>query len=394
MVTVKNSESVLQAIREMAADLAAARSQRQGRREIDPSDFDRLREAGFQLMAVPAERGGLWHDPRRSSRRLAEMLRHLAGGDSSVALVASMHPAVIWSCGWLAPINAGEQAAEWEEQRRAVFQSITDRGCWWGTISSEPGSGGDSSKTQARAVPDGDGGWRLTGVKHFGSGTGLAGSMMTFAIPEGEASPDTFYMDMRGIPLDGSAGARVVAPWDGWGMAGTQSHGVEFRDFPCRRLAVRGVSAQLGALPSSPIGAAWAGIFLGIVETAVAAAETRLRGKRNDLRAYERVEWARVRMEAWLIEQAYEGMLRAVEGEAPAWSATMNGKVAISELAESCLGRLCKIVGGGSYSRNSPFGWWLEDVRALAFLRPPLPLAYDILHERGWSDQAATGLPQ
>jgi hypothetical protein len=54
--------------------------------------------------------------------------------------------------------------------------------------------------------------------------------------------------------------------------------------------------------------------------------------------------------------------------------------VAIAELAESVLSRLSRVIGGGAYSRGSPFAFWYEDVRALGFLRPPWGLAYDQLH--------------
>lgn len=47
----------------------------------------------------------------------------------------------------------------------------------------------------------------------------------------------------------------------------------------------------------------------------------------------------------------------------------------------SCLatGRLCRVLGWGTFSRSSPFGHWYEDVRALGFLRLPWGLAYDNL---------------
>jgi len=48
-------------------------------------------------------------------------------------------------------------------------------------------------------------------------------------------------------------------------------------------------------------------------------------------------------------------------------------------LAEASLGRLARVIGGGTYSRRSPFAAWFEDVRALGFLRPPWALAYDNL---------------
>ena len=78
--------------------------------------------------------------------------------------------------------------------------------------------------------------------------------------------------------------------------------------------------------------------------------------------------------------QAYEGSLRAIEEGAPDASfAALCAKEAVAELAEATLARLAKVIGGGSFSRRSPFAHWYEDVRALGFLRPPWGLAYDNL---------------
>jgi len=68
-------------------------------------------------------------------------------------------------------------------------------------------------------------------------------------------------------------------------------------------------------------------------------------------------------------------------------------KVAIAELAESAIGHICRVVGGGSYSRHSPYGYWFEDVRALGFLRPPWGLAYGSLFDLSWGDAATNGVP-
>jgi hypothetical protein len=117
------------------------------------------------------------------------------------------------------------------------------------------------------------------------------------------------------------------------------------------------------------------------VEVAVETARQQIARRRAGLRAYEQVEWSRVEMEAWLIQQAYEGMLRAMEARGTAPYAALQGKTAIAELAEAALGRISKVLGGGTYSRHTPFGTWAEDVRALGFLRPPWGLAYDRLFE-------------
>jgi hypothetical protein len=77
--------------------------------------------------------------------------------------------------------------------------------------------------------------------------------------------------------------------------------------------------------------------------------------------------------------QAYEGALRAIEGGDPAtaFHAALRAKEAVADLAERCLLRVTRVLGGGTFSQRSPFAHWFEDVRALGFLRPPWALAYD-----------------
>ena len=96
-----DARQVLSNIRELSCDFASQRAERQRRRELVKDDFDRLRESGYLLLAVPTEFGGIWSDDRTDTRIVCEILKTLAQGDSSVALVAAMHPAVIGSTGWL-----------------------------------------------------------------------------------------------------------------------------------------------------------------------------------------------------------------------------------------------------------------------------------------------------
>src|SRR5207302_1854765 len=86
-------------------------------------------------MAVPEAMGGVWRDVPASTRSICDVLRTLAGADPSVALVSSMHPAVIGF--WLA--RPDESSPAWMTQREAVFASAAD-GRQWGTITSVPGN--------------------------------------------------------------------------------------------------------------------------------------------------------------------------------------------------------------------------------------------------------------
>ena len=186
-------------VADIAEEWRANRPERQARRSLDPADFARLAKAGFLHVAVPEESGGLWRSVAETTRPICETLRTIAAADPSVALVASMHPAVLGF--WLA--RPDEARPHWTEQRAAVFATAAE-GAQWGTITSEPGSGGDILRTKAQATPDGssDGpvpgaAYRISGDKHFGSGSGVTSFMITTAVADGEDEPALFALDVR-----------------------------------------------------------------------------------------------------------------------------------------------------------------------------------------------------
>ena len=377
--TAKRVEEVVENIRELSAQFAQQRAERHRRRALEKADFDALTDAGFHLTGAPPEMGGINGGVKEFTRPLCEMLRILAKGDPSVSLVASMHPAVIG--GWLEVPEAPPPYTDaWEKQRRTVFDTALE-GCWWGTIISEPGSGGDPSKSRAVAKPrPSDGKYLISGQKHFGSGSGMTSFMITQAVPEGESAPDVFYMDMRGVPWDGSAGVSLARAWDGHGMTATQSHAMDFNGMPATRAAWPDNNERQRArvLAGRPAGHLFTSVIVGVVEEAVEMARQQVQRKKDSMRPFEQVEWSRVEMEAWLIQQAYEGVLRDVEaGNGNATRSGLLCKEAVAEMAESVMLRISKVVGGGAYSQSSPYGFWLQDVRALGFLRPPWGFAFD-----------------
>jgi alkylation response protein AidB-like acyl-CoA dehydrogenase len=375
-----NIDTVFENVRQISTEFARDRRERQTRRHLEPADFDRLRDAGFLLTAVPVSHGGLWEDLRHSLRPVCDILRVLAQGDPSVALVAAMHPAVNWVAGWLAIDQAPDPyTAAWKAQRSWAFETIRN-GAWWGTITSEPGSGGSVKNTRATArLADPPHGYRITGQKHFGSGSGLSSYMMTSAIPDREDAPDIFFMDLRDVPWDGSAGVTLAGAWDGHGMIATQSHGMRFEDYPATRVAWPGLDERQAVRSLNAVDCMFSAVFVGIVEIALDTARATLQRRRESLSAFERVEWTRAEIEGWLVQQAYRGMVYDVaSGET---GGSLYGKTAIAELSASVLDRLCKILGGGTLARYSPFGFWLQDVRALGYLRPPWALAFDTMFD-------------
>ncbi len=372
-----NADALLAKAKEVSDLWRAQRSERQRRRQLDPDDFRQLQQIGLPQAAVPAEFGGAWESIQRSMRPLCEALRLLAQGDPSVALSASMHPGVLAFWRDLPPPEPA--SADWEHQKRHVFQTVLD-GAWWGTITSESGSGGDVGKTRATARRDGAG-YRMTGEKHFGSGSGAASYMVTAAVPEGEDDPAWFFLDVRDVPWDGSTGMLLRAEWDGHGMAATNSHSFAFRDFPATRVAWPG--SWRDVLGGGTIPMFYTSVVVGVVDAAMAYAREQLHagGLGGAMRAFEKVEWVTAEREAWLLHQAYEGGVRALERLGRAREDTAMAKTNIAWLAESILTRLCRISGGSAFSRRGPLGFWFEDVRSLGFLRPPWGLAQEALFD-------------
>jgi len=372
-----DAATVLEEVRGIADRFAADRHERQRRERLVSEEFDELAAAGFLLTGVPRADGGLFESVAGSTRVVGSILNALARGDASVALVASMHPAVL--SFWHASPEAPEQHRDaWSEQR-AYVSAMAAEGSWFGTITSEPGSGGDVARTAAAAEADPDGGWRISGKKHFGSGSGVTSFMLTSARPADEEDPDWFLLDVRDVPWDGSRGMTLLAPWEGHGMTATQSHGMSFEGFPATRFAWPGSWRQIVDAAGPFVATTFTAVILGVVEAAMATARGALADRADSLRPYEQVEWVNAEQDAWLMRQAYEGMLRAVETQPEPLPAVLLGKTAAARLAEDCLRRLTRIMGGGTFARHSPFGFWFEDVRALGYLRPPWGLAYDAL---------------
>jgi alkylation response protein AidB-like acyl-CoA dehydrogenase len=373
---VTNLAAVKKNVEELADAFRKTQRERQLRRSLDPDDFDQLRRAGFHLTGVPLEQGGIRTDLSESTRFICEMLRSLARVDSSLALVASMHPTVM-SFWTTLPTIASEHQAAWDKQTSYVIRRAME-GAWWGTITSENGTSGDVMLSKAVATPTGTApGYRISGAKHFGSGSGMMQCMVTTAVAQGEQQPDWFIMEMPPQPWDGKNGARILAPWDGHGMTATQSHSVEFVDMPAERSAWPGHIDQLLGVQRGAVACMFTAVIVGIVDAAIAEAARKLKPGLDAMKAFDQVEWTRAQQEAWLVRQAMEGMLRAMDDPATSNTQALLGKISIAELADSIMKRISRVIGGGAYARGSPFGYWQQDVRALGYLRPPWGLSFE-----------------
>ena len=308
----ERDRDTISALEQLAAQWRSERAERQERTHLQRADFDAIAATGYLRAAVPEESGGTWRGIDGSVTSLAAMVRVLARADPSVALVSSMHPAVL--AFWLTTPDGNHGSAA---QRRAVFATAV-AGQRWGTITSEPGTGGDVLRTAATAEPGGPGtslpgdSYMVSGVKHFGSGLGVVDWMISTAVPSGAAEPALFVIDMKDLPWDGSAGMSLVAEWDGAGMRATQSHGVRLEAVRATRFASEGTLADVGAAANPLILTLFAAAMLGVVDEAVATARSRLHDRVDDLGPYERVQWGRATQLHWLAAQALEGSILSV----------------------------------------------------------------------------------
>ena len=77
----------------------------------------------------------------------------------------------------------------------------------------------------------------------------------------------------------------------------------------------------------------------------------------------------------WRAEQAFDAAAASM-GTSRAGADSLHGNTALANLAEQILDKLAQALGGVSLSRSSPFGQWMQDVRALGHLRPPRALSH------------------
>jgi alkylation response protein AidB-like acyl-CoA dehydrogenase len=373
---VMNFSQLEKNIDNLVASWLPQRSERMARQALDRADFAAMADAGMTLAAVHKDFGGLWDPAIRPQRVIARLLRKLATADPSLALVTAMHPTVLLN--WINEGDGGQRP--YADQRAFVFDQVR-AGAWFGTISSEPGSGGDFLATRAAALPAAEGsGWVMSGDKYMGSGSGVTSFMMTTARREGAELPGIYLLDTRNLPWDGSKGLKLVREWDGAGMAATQSHAFRFDNVPIIPHALGEAAVKRLPQNASIVGYMFTSVFMGILDAASIEASHVLGGRIARLSAFEKTRWTEAQNAIWLANQAFDGMARALEKPDPATD-ILHGKLAIADLAEKALGCLAHAIGGTSLSRSSPFAQWQQDIRALGHLRPPRPLTYDKLLE-------------
>lgn len=185
-----------------------------------------LREAGFLKLVIPERHGGLGARYGDYMLVAAELGRWCG----ATALTFNMHTCtMLWTSQMADDLAMSEADREAHEQRRAgIYARVVEDGALFAQPFSEPNSAAAAGKapfgTTARKV---DGGWRVSGMKHFASLSGAAdfyGVLCTEARDDVEPSPrDTIY-----LAVDGKAeGFEIFGSWDPVGMRATVSRSLK-----------------------------------------------------------------------------------------------------------------------------------------------------------------------
>lgn len=171
-----------------------------------------LQRSGYAALTVPTEFGGLGvglYDLVRAQERLAM-------GDAAVALSIGMSLTILAQQAtnrtWPLPIY------------ERVMRAAGERGALVNSVASEPNLGSPSrgGKPETVAIPQPDGGWRITGHKTFSSLAPLLDFIIvTATIQDGTDVVGRFVVE-RG------AGIHVRETWDSLGMRATGSHDMLF----------------------------------------------------------------------------------------------------------------------------------------------------------------------
>lgn len=242
--------------RELAADFATRAEQHDREASFPFENFDRLREAGFLRLTVPASHGG-FGVPLSLFLQTQE---ELATGDGATALALNMHQIRFGS-----EREAHTYPDAWFDE---LCRGAVEEGSLCNTAATEEGlgspAGGGLPETFASPV---EGGWRLSGRKTFTTMAPLLQYIIVTARIS-STSPDPEIGTFMVRPSD--PGVSVVETWDSLGMRATGSHDLVLDDLSLAadRLMVRRVVGQPD--PRGASGQTW--FALGVAATTLGVA--------------------------------------------------------------------------------------------------------------------------
>lgn len=186
------------------ADIAAGAVERERERRLPLAEIRRLRDAGFGLLRVPEEFGGIGATMTQTVRQLIR----LGEADSNLPQALRGHLAFV----------EGRRRTDDLASRRHWFGLIAD-GALVGNAQAERGA---ETGTTAVVEADADGVLRLTGTKYYSTGTIYADWVITSARLDDES--------VSVLVSTGGEGVTPVDDWDGFGQRMTGSGSTIFEN--------------------------------------------------------------------------------------------------------------------------------------------------------------------
>jgi alkylation response protein AidB-like acyl-CoA dehydrogenase len=360
--------------RELGRDRFAPRAAQHDREASFPTaNYDDLRQAGFLGLCIPERYGGLGADYETYCLVSAE----LGTWCGATALTYNMHAAsMLWPSLMADGIEMTPEDRSAHEQRRvAIFATVLRDGAIFAQPFSEPNAAAAAGRapfgTVARRV---EGGWRVSGRKHFASLSGAAHYYSILCTEEREGEPpnvrDTAFL---AVPAD-AAGFRIEGEWDTLGMRATVSKSLVLDDVF--------VPESLSLLPSGAyhrVALAWPHMFftlsptyIGIARAAFRFTVAYLREAKTRSSTMKQVAVAEMRLK---LDQA-EALFHRAIGEAqanPEKDARLRAYAAqftIMEHANDICRLAIRTCGGRSIARALPLERYYRDSRCGALMLP------------------------
>ena len=357
-------EPLVERVARLARERFAGRAARYDADSSFPHEnYQDLHDAGLLGLTVPRAYGGLEVDAPTYALCLCEM----AKGDSATALTFNMHATVASILAALAS----------PEQQRRYFSGVIERGKLLASISSEPSGASFRGVYRLETVFEPvEGGYRVSGVKHFCSLADAADWYLTMGMVAGSSSAREGIL--TAVIRRDAPGVSVEGVWDAVGMRGTTSHSVRF-DTLVPHEDVIGQPGQYLTVDISGFALGYAATYLGIGEAAfeyiVDYARTRTFKPSPDPLSHHPLTQREIGDMATSLRAARLLMLEAARlkdaGDRRATMLAINqAKYFSAEVGQQVTQRALRLAGGRGILKEMPLERWHRDSLAGPVMPP------------------------
>ncbi|CAN5351963.1 acyl-CoA dehydrogenase family protein [soil metagenome] len=388
ILSPKEREGILDRARTLAKEFAAAGPAADADNRFPLELVPLYKAVRMPSIGIPKQYGGegadIW--------TIGLVSRELAKGDPAIALAFNMHQTMIGIFRGLLD----------DETRARVFADVLkDQLLVSGPFSEE--RAGLSGLADTVAIPDGNGGWRVSGKKSWATLIEAA-DLVTFnatitdasgALPEDfmeHAAHEAVFVIRADTP-----GLSVVRTWDTLGMRATGTQTLVFDEVPVAAEAYGGNFRQglFGEFEWASM--SFANVYQGLAEKAYESAREILRkktlgatmeGKDVSLKGVGFVQYnlGKLKTEVEASARVLEGTAKILaEGRDEAWNPVVRaalidvGKVTSTETAIRVADGALRLVGGQAFRRGHVLERLYRDVRGGPFHPVTTDQAYDLI---------------